>query len=38
MQGALAKLSGAKNIVLATPVKDEQPISPAIYMQLNYVA
>jgi histidinol dehydrogenase len=30
MQGALAKLSGAKNIVLATPVKDDQPINSAI--------
>ena len=30
MQGALAKLSGAKTIVLATPVKGDMAINPAI--------
>ena len=30
MQGALAKLSGAKTIVLATPVKGEENVNPAI--------
>lgn len=30
MQGALAKLSGAKTIVLATPVKGDEQINPAI--------
>lgn len=30
MQGALAKLSGAKTIVLATPVKGDEEINPAI--------
>ncbi|AIY67050.1 histidinol dehydrogenase [Pseudoalteromonas piratica] len=30
MQGSLAKLSGAETIVLATPVKGEQDVNPAI--------
>lgn len=30
MQGALAKLAGARTIVLATPCKNNQPLNPAI--------